>query len=78
MYMCSCLMHVSQLCMLCVSAHCLQAQEAEFGVNFSSPDLENGPTHPLSLKRSFGSSEPIKVKLYRDHAGEGRRYGLTQ
>lgn len=45
-----------------------QAQEAEFGVNFTSPDLENGPTNPLSLKRTFGSSEPIRVKLYRDHA----------
>lgn len=39
------------------------------GVNFTSPDLENGPTTPLSLKRTFGKpSEPIRVKLYRDHA----------
>lgn len=45
-----------------------QAQEAEFGVNVSSPDLEEGPTNPLSLKRTFGSKEPIRVKLYRDHA----------
>lgn len=45
-----------------------QAQEAEFGVAVTSPDLEAGPTHPLSLKRTFGSSEPIRVKLYRDHA----------
>jgi len=27
-----------------------------------------GPTHPLALKRTFGSTEPIRVKLYRDHA----------
>lgn len=55
--------------LLSVSLACrLQAQEAEFGTNFSSPDLENGPTNPLSLKRTFGSTEPIRVKLYRDHA----------
>jgi glutathione S-transferase len=47
----------------------VKAQEAEFGVNFTAPDLENGPTTPLSLKRTFGSTEPIRVKLYRDHAG---------
>jgi glutathione S-transferase len=45
-----------------------QAQEAEFSVNFTAPDLESGPTNPLSLKRTFGSTEPIRVKLYRDHA----------
>ncbi len=27
-----------------------------------------GPTHPLALKRMFGSSGPVRVKLYRDHA----------
>lgn len=46
----------------------VKAQEAEFGASFTSPDLENGPTNPLSLKRTFGSTEPIRVKLYRDHA----------
>lgn len=46
----------------------VKAQEAEFGVNFTNPDLEAGPTNPLSLKRTFGSTEPIRVKLYRDHA----------
>ncbi|KAI8471411.1 MAG: glutathione S-transferase [Monoraphidium minutum] len=49
-------------------AEMVAAQEREHGVNFTAPDLENGPTHPLSLKRTFGSSEPIRVKLYRDHA----------
>lgn len=46
----------------------VKAQEAEFGVNFTNPDLEAGPTNPLALKRTFGSTEPIRVKLYRDHA----------
>eukprot|EP00775_Hariotina_reticulata_P005445 gene5445-5679_t len=46
----------------------VQAQEAEFGVNFLKPDLEAGPTHPLALKRTFGQPGPIRVKLYRDHA----------
>ncbi|WIA38465.1 hypothetical protein OEZ86_001788 [Tetradesmus obliquus] len=52
-----------------VLSNMVKAQEAELGVNFTAPDLENGPTHPLSLKRTFGSTEPIRVKLYRDHAG---------
>eukprot|EP00882_Tetradesmus_deserticola_P012311 GHRQ01013047.1.p1 GENE.GHRQ01013047.1~~GHRQ01013047.1.p1 ORF type:complete len:320 (+),score=109.31 GHRQ01013047.1:150-1109(+) len=52
-----------------VLTNMVKAQEAEFGVNFSAPDLVNGPTHPLALKRTFGSTEPIRVKLYRDHAG---------
>jgi hypothetical protein len=56
----------------------LQAQEAEFGVNFNAPDLENGPTNPLSLKRTFGSTEPIRVKLYRDHAGAQQQQHLQQ
>lgn len=51
-----------------VLASMVQAQEAELGVNHSNPDLENGPTNPLSLKRTFGSTGPIRVKLYRDHA----------
>jgi hypothetical protein len=33
-----------------------------------SSAFPQGPTHPLALKRTFGSSEPIRVKLYRDHA----------
>ena len=37
-------------------------------MSFTNPDLENGPTNPLSLKRTFGSTAPIRVKLYRDHA----------
>lgn len=49
-------------------AELVAAQEREHGVNFTSPDLENGPTHPLALKRTFGQSGPIRVKLYRDHA----------
>eukprot|EP00877_Chromochloris_zofingiensis_P005299 jgi/Chrzof1/14770/Cz09g15160.t1 len=47
----------------------VRAQEQEFGISYMNPDLEKGPTHPLSLKRTFGKSEPIEVKLYRDHAG---------
>lgn len=35
------------------------------GVNFLEPDYETSPTHPLALKRTFGSTEPIRVKLYR-------------
>jgi glutathione S-transferase len=46
----------------------VRAQEAARGVNLLEPDYENGPTHPLALKRTFGSSEPVRVKLYRDHA----------
>lgn len=34
-------------------------------MNFLEPDYEAGPTHPLALKRTFGSTEPIRVKLYR-------------
>lgn len=44
-----------------------KAKQAEFGVNFWS-DPEQGPTNPLALKRTFGKSGPIRVKLYRDHA----------
>jgi glutathione S-transferase len=46
----------------------MQAQQAEFGVNFLTPDLEAGPTHPLAQKRTFGKAGPVRVKLYRDHA----------
>ncbi|GBF92826.1 glutathione S-transferase [Raphidocelis subcapitata] len=49
-------------------AEMVAAREKELGVNFTNPDYENGPTHPLALKRTFGSTEPIRVKLYRDHA----------
>ena len=31
-------------------------------------ELANGPTTPRSLRRTFGSSEEPRVKLYRDHA----------
>ncbi len=30
--------------------------------------LPQGPTHPMALKRMFGTTEPPRVKLYRDHA----------
>lgn len=33
-----------------------------------TPPLEDGPTSPLALKRTFGSAEAPRVKLYRDHA----------
>lgn len=45
-----------------------RAKQSAMNVEFLNPDLENGPTSPLSLKRTFGKSEPIRVKLYRDHA----------
>eukprot|EP00878_Enallax_costatus_P017108 GHUV01017963.1.p1 GENE.GHUV01017963.1~~GHUV01017963.1.p1 ORF type:complete len:518 (+),score=110.16 GHUV01017963.1:223-1554(+) len=51
-----------------VLSNMVKAQEGEFGVNITEPDYENGPTHPLALKRTFGSKEPIRLKLYRDHA----------
>jgi hypothetical protein len=54
-----------------------QDQEAALGVNVTSPDLENGPTNPLSLKRTFGSTEPIRVKLYRDHAAVGTAWCMA-
>lgn len=41
-----------------------QAQEAELGVNFTNPDLESGPTNALSLKRTFGSKEPIRYPAH--------------
>jgi glutathione S-transferase len=49
-------------------AELVRSQELELGVNFTSPDLEAGPPHPRALRRTFGSTAPIRVKLYRDHA----------
>lgn len=46
----------------------VRAQEAQHGARFLEPDLDGGDTHPLALRRTFGSSEPPRVKLYRDHA----------
>lgn len=46
----------------------VEAKQMALGVNFLNPDLEAGPTHAAALKRTFGKSEPIRVKLYRDHA----------
>ncbi|EIE23653.1 glutathione S-transferase [Coccomyxa subellipsoidea C-169] len=37
-------------------------------LNWQQPDLENGPTNPLALKRTFGQPGTPRVKLYRDHA----------
>eukprot|EP01025_Chloroclados_australasicus_P018932 TRINITY_DN2011_c0_g1_i1.p1 TRINITY_DN2011_c0_g1~~TRINITY_DN2011_c0_g1_i1.p1 ORF type:complete len:511 (-),score=60.95 TRINITY_DN2011_c0_g1_i1:294-1826(-) len=37
-------------------------------LQLSEPDWELGPTNPHALKRTFGKDEPIRVKLYRDHA----------
>ena len=49
-------------------AELVRSQELELGANFTSPDLETGPPNPLSLRRTFGSTSPVRVKLYRDHA----------
>lgn len=40
------------------------------GGSFLSPDLSDGPPHPLSLRRTFGTGPqgPVDVILYRDHA----------
>jgi glutathione S-transferase len=43
------------------------AKGAQLGKDFFA-DPNEGPTHPLALKRTFGSTAPIRVKLYRDHA----------
>ncbi|GLI60527.1 hypothetical protein VaNZ11_002533 [Volvox africanus] len=45
----------------------VRAQHIEFGVDFWA-DPNEGSTHPLALKRLFGTTEPVRVKLYRDHA----------
>ncbi|CAL8471991.1 g11533 [Coccomyxa elongata] len=37
-------------------------------LKWQHPDLENGPTNPLALRRTFGQSGTPRVKLYRDHA----------
>ncbi|KXZ55141.1 hypothetical protein GPECTOR_3g291 [Gonium pectorale] len=44
-----------------------RAQQSELGVDFWA-DPNEGPTHPLALKRTFGSTGPVRIKLYRDHA----------
>ncbi|GMH39233.1 hypothetical protein BSKO_07131 [Bryopsis sp. KO-2023] len=44
----------------------VEQQKGVLGVE--DDDLESGPPNPLSLKRTFGKDEPIRVKLYRDHA----------
>lgn len=44
-----------------------RAQQTEMGVDFWA-DPNEGPTHPMALKRMFGTTEPPRVKLYRDHA----------
>jgi glutathione S-transferase len=52
----------------------VQQQEAQHdlsdrGGSFLSPDLENGPPHPLALRRLFGAPEnEVEIVLYRDHA----------
>ncbi|KAG2493053.1 hypothetical protein HYH03_008716 [Edaphochlamys debaryana] len=45
----------------------VRAQHAALGVDFWA-DVNDGPTHAAALRRTFGSTEPIRVKLYRDHA----------
>jgi len=45
-----------------------KAKMEAHGVDFWA-DPNQGPTHPLALKRTFGQPESaIRVKLYRDHA----------
>eukprot|EP00210_Caulerpa_lentillifera_P003523 g3362.t1 len=48
----------------------VKAKALELGdPSFTQYDyLESGPPNPLSLKRTFGKAEEIRVKLYRDHA----------
>ncbi|PNH08687.1 hypothetical protein TSOC_004726 [Tetrabaena socialis] len=48
-------------------AEMVRAQHAELGVDFWA-DPNEGPTSPLALKRMFGTTEPVRLKLYRDHA----------
>lgn len=43
-------------------------EERKSSIGFVDPNPESGPPNPQSLKRTFGSTEPIKIKLYRDHA----------
>ncbi|KAG1673093.1 hypothetical protein FOA52_013163 [Chlamydomonas sp. UWO 241] len=45
-----------------------KAKMQELGTNFWA-DPNDGPTHPLAMKRTFGRPESeIKIKFYRDHA----------
>ncbi|KAK9905873.1 hypothetical protein WJX75_007986 [Coccomyxa subellipsoidea] len=37
-------------------------------LSWQQPDLENGPSNPLALKRTFGQPGTPRVKLFRDHA----------
>lgn len=43
-------------------------EEKKSALGVEKPDLETGPPNPMALKRTFGSNEPVRVKLYRDHA----------
>ncbi|PNW88790.1 hypothetical protein CHLRE_01g044700v5 [Chlamydomonas reinhardtii] len=45
----------------------VKAQHAELGVDFWRNPNE-GDLHPMATRRTFGSSAPVRVKLYRDHA----------
>lgn len=46
------------------------ARQQQLGVDFFA-DIETGPTNPTALKRTFGKSGPIRVKLYRCVAYRG-------
>lgn len=41
-----------------------RAKQAALGVDFWR-DPNEGDTHPMATRRTFGSTEPIRVKLYR-------------
>jgi len=45
----------------------VKAKQAAIGVDFWA-DPEQAPTNAYALKRTFGHTGPIRVKLYRDHA----------
>mmetsp|Transcript_1875 Transcript_1875/g.2893 ORF Transcript_1875/g.2893 Transcript_1875/m.2893 type:complete len:538 (-) Transcript_1875:616-2229(-) len=45
----------------------VRAKQAVLGMDFWA-DPETAPTNPTALKRTFGSTGPIRVKFYRDHA----------
>ena len=44
--------------------------EKQRKLDYSPPDLENGPANAKALLRLFGTTQPeaVQVKLYRDHA----------
>lgn len=43
-------------------------EERKSSIGFVDPNPETGPPNAHSLRRTFGSTEPIRIKLYRDHA----------